>query len=166
MTMAMDPLAELPGADDFEALLAREELRRGRTGELLAVAMIDVDELRSVNRELGATAGTEVLRMCVTTLRATLRAVDEIARTGPDEFAVLLHGTAARDAAVWADRFQDELAADSFQLEAGPITCAVGIADTAEATLIEAAAKAHRRMEVIQTMRKLKRRGADRPEPG
>jgi diguanylate cyclase (GGDEF)-like protein len=166
MTMTMDPLAELPGADDFEALLAREELRRGRTGELLAVAMIDVDELRSVNRELGATAGTEVLRMCVTTLRATLRAVDEIARTGPDEFAVLLHGTESRNAAVWADRFQDELAAGSFELEAGPITCAVGIADTAGATLIEAAAKAHRRMEVIQTMRKLKRRGADRPDPG
>jgi diguanylate cyclase (GGDEF)-like protein len=156
--MTMDPLAELPDADDFEALLAREELRRGRTDEVLAVAMIDVDDLRAVNRELGAGAGTEVLRQCVITLRSTLRAVDEIARTGPDEFAVLLHATDSRSAAIWADRFQDELAAESFELEAGPITCAVGIADTSgELTLIEAAKKAHRRMEVIQTMRKLKR---------
>ena len=87
----MDPLADLPGPEDFDALLAREELRRGRTGELLSVAMIDVDGLRRVNREQGAGAGSEVLRLCVTTLRSTLRAVDEIARVGPDEFAALLH---------------------------------------------------------------------------
>src|SRR5215208_2423321 len=96
MNRGMDPLADLPGAEDFDALLAREELRRGRTGELLAVAMIDVDGLRRVNRDRGATAG--------------------------------------------------------------PVTCSIGIADTAgDLTLIQAAAKAHRRMEVIQTMRKLRR---------
>jgi diguanylate cyclase (GGDEF)-like protein len=166
----MDPLAELPGADDFDALLAREELRRGRTAELMALAMIDVDGLRRVNRHHGAGAGTEVLRMCVTTLRETLRAVDEIARVGPDEFAVLLHGTDVPNANIWADRFEDELAAVSFEHVAGPVTCSIGIADTSnEPTLMEAAAKAHRRMEVIQTMRKLRRAregGAEPTGPG
>src|SRR5215218_8209187 len=108
MTMGMDPLADLPGPDDFQALLAREELRRGRTGESLAVAMLDIDGLRAVNRLHGAAAGSEALRLCVSTLRVTLRAVDDVARTGPDEFAVLLHGTDARSAAMWADRFEDE----------------------------------------------------------
>ena len=75
-----------------------------------------------------------------------------MARTGPDEFAVLLHATDARSAAVWADRFEDELAAISFEHVAGPVTCSIGIADTSDdLTLIQAAAKAHRRMEVIQT---------------
>ncbi|HEY7455600.1 MAG TPA: GGDEF domain-containing protein [Thermoleophilaceae bacterium] len=158
----MDPLADLPNAEDFEALLAREEVRRGRTNEVMAVAKIDLDDLRAVNREHGAQAGTEVLRIAVSTLRSTLRSVDEIARTGGDEFSALLHGTDSRSAAIWADRFQDELAAESFQHVAGPVTCAVGIADTSgDLTLIQAAAKAHRRMEVIQTMRKLRRRGPD-----
>jgi diguanylate cyclase (GGDEF)-like protein len=159
----MDPLADLPDADDFKALLAREELRRARTGEVLTVAMIDVDGMRRVNKEHGAKAGSEILRMCVTTLRASLRGIDELARTGPDEFAVLLHATEARNAAVWAERFEDELVAESFELDAGPVTCAVGIAGTSdEVTLMEAAAKARRRMEVIQTMRKLRRsRGGD-----
>src|ERR687893_2971744 len=129
MTMEMDPLAELPDADDFEALLAREELRRARTGESLAVAMLDVDGLRALNRHHGAAAGSVALRLCVTTLRSTLRSVDEIARTGPDEFGVLLHATDSRQAAIWADRFEDELAATSFEHVAGPVTCAVGIAD-------------------------------------
>ena len=130
MIREMDPLADLPGPEDFDALLAREELRRGRTGELLSVAMIDVDGLRRVNREHGAGAGSEVLRLCVTTLRSTLRAVDEIARVGPDEFAALLHGTDSRSANIWADRFEDELAAVSFEHAAGPVTCSIGIADT------------------------------------
>ncbi len=154
----MDPLAELPGAEGFEALLAREELRRGRTDELLAVAMLDIDGLRRVNREHGAAAGTDLLRICVTTLRGTLRAVDDLARVGPDEFAVLLHGTDARSAAIWADRFEDELVAESFELVGGPVTCSIGIASPADdLNLMQAAAKAHRRMEVVQTMRKLRR---------
>jgi diguanylate cyclase (GGDEF)-like protein len=158
MNRGMDPLADLPGPEDFAALLAREELRRGRTGELLSIAMIDVDGLRRVNREHGAGAGSDVLRMCVKTLRATLRAVDDIARVGPDEFAVLLHGTDSKSANIWADRFEDELAALSFEHAAGPVTCSIGIADTTnEPSLMDASAKAHRRMEVTQTMRKLRR---------
>ena len=169
MSIQMDPLADLPGPDDFGALLAREELRRVRTGETLAVAMVDVDGLRAVNKHHGAGAGTDALRMCAATLRATLRAVDDVARTGPDEFAVLLHGTDARSAAIWADRFEDELAATSFEHVAGPLTCSVGIAGTSGGQgLIEAATKAHRRMEVIQTMRKLRRMregGAGQADP-
>jgi diguanylate cyclase (GGDEF)-like protein len=162
----MDALADLPGPEDFDALIAREELRRGRTGELLCVAMIDVDGLRRINRELGAGTGTDALRMCATTLRATLRAVDEIARVGPDEFAVLLHGTDSRSANIWADRFEDDLAALSFEHPFGPLTCSIGVADTANhASLMDAAAKAHRRMEVTQTMRKLRRARESGGEP-
>jgi diguanylate cyclase (GGDEF)-like protein len=163
MSIEVDPLAELPSADAFQALLAREELRRARTGESLTVAMLDVDGLRRVNARHGAAAGSEVLRLCVTTLRSTLRAVDELARTGPDEFSVLMHATDARNAAIWADRFEDELQAVSFELDAGPVTCAIGLADTsADITLMEAATRAHRRMEVVQTVRKLRRdRGGD-----
>jgi hypothetical protein len=40
----------------------------------------------------------------------------------------------------------------------GPVTCSIGIASpSGDLNLMQAAAKAHRRMEVIQTMRKLRR---------
>ena len=168
MTKGMDPLADLPGADEFDALLHREEMRRARTGESLAVTMLDLDGLRAMNRHHGAGAGSDALRLLAATLRSSLRIVDEVARTGPDEFAVLLHATDSRNAAVWADRFEDELAAVSFEHVAGPLTCSIGIADTSDdLTLIQAAAKARRRMEVIQTMRKLRRsREGGGLEPG
>src|SRR5919106_3835637 len=120
----MDPLTDLPGADAFSALLEREELRRGRTNETLAVAVLDLDGLGAVNKVHGAAVGTHLLRTCAEVLHQTLRGVDELARTGPDEFSVLLHATDAERAAAWEERFEDMLE---------PVTCAVGLADTAEA---------------------------------
>jgi diguanylate cyclase (GGDEF)-like protein len=154
----MDPLAELPGADHFELLLAREELRRARTGEALAVSILDLDGMRAVNAEHGAAAGTELLRRCAECLVRTLRAVDDIARTGPDEFSVLLHATNAKGAGCWASRFEDSLEAAAREHPAAPITCSLGIADsTEEPTLMEVAARARRRMEVIRNVRRQRR---------
>lgn len=166
MGMGIDPLAELPGAEDFQALLAREELRRARTGESLTVALLDMDGLRFVNAHHGAPAGSDALRLCVATLRETLRAVDELARTGPDEFAVLLHAVDARSATIWADRFEDALEAASAEHPAAPVTCSIGLADTVEEpTLMQAVTRARQRMEVIQTVRKL-RRAREGGQPG
>lgn len=154
----MDPLSELAGTEEFHALLAREELRRSRTGESLVVAILDLDGLRSVNARHGASAGTAMLRSCAQTLRETLRAVDQLARTGPDEFSVLLHATDAKRAVIWADRFEDTLERAARDHPAAPVTCALGLADTGEApTLLEVAATARRRMEVVQTVRRLNR---------
>jgi diguanylate cyclase (GGDEF)-like protein len=154
----MDPLTDLPGAEEFSALLEREELRRGRTSEKLAVAVLDVDGLGAVNKIHGAAVGTHILRACAEVLHQTLRGVDQVARTGPDEFSVLLHATDSEQAAVWEERFEDMLDACGRNLPASPVTCAIGIADTGEApTLMEVAIRARRRMEVIQTVRKLRR---------
>jgi diguanylate cyclase (GGDEF)-like protein len=157
----MDSLADLPGLPEFDTLLEREELRRARTGERLAVAVLDLDGLRAANARQGAAAGTEMLRRCADSLRRSLRAVDDVARTGPDEFSVLLHATDARGAARWAERFEYVLATSverhprTDPPAAAAPTCSLGIADTSEApTLMEVAARARSRMEVIQRARR------------
>jgi diguanylate cyclase (GGDEF)-like protein len=154
----MDPLTDLPSAEEFTALLEREELRRGRTSESLAVAVLDLDGMGAVNKVHGAAVGTHLLRTCAEVLHQTLRGVDYVARTGPDEFSVLLHATDAERAANWEERFEDMLDACGRNLPASPVTCSIGIADTGEApTLMDVAVRARRRMEVIQTVRKLRR---------
>jgi diguanylate cyclase (GGDEF)-like protein len=154
----MDPLGDLPGADQFEALLMREELRRARTEETLAVAVLDLDGLREANSRHGAEAGTEMLRRCADALIQSLRSVDDLARTGPDEFSVLLHATDARSATAWARRFEKALESSTTLHPAAPLTCAIGIADTTETpSLMEAALRARKRMEVAQAVRKLRR---------
>jgi diguanylate cyclase (GGDEF)-like protein len=158
MNGGMDPLSDLPGAEQFEALLTREELRRGRTDETLVVAVLDLDGLREANKRHGAAAGTEMLRQCADVLARSLRAVDDVARTGPDEFSVLLHATDARSATTWARRFEDALENSTTLHPAAPLTCAIGIADTTETpSLMDAAVRARKRMEVVQAVRKLRR---------
>jgi diguanylate cyclase (GGDEF)-like protein len=158
MNGGMDPLSDLPDADQFEALLTREELRRARTAETLVVAVLDLDGLRETNSRHGAAAGTEMLRQCADALVRSVRAVDDLARTGPDEFSVLLHATDARSATAWARRFEDALESSTTLHPAAPLTCAIGIADTTETpSLMAAAVRARKRMEVVQAVRKLRR---------
>jgi diguanylate cyclase (GGDEF)-like protein len=158
MRTEMDPLIDLLDAEEFESLLAREELRRSRTGETLAVAVLDVDGMRAVTSCHGAPARDEALRICAAALSRSIRTVDEAAYTDHDEFRVLLHATDAEKVAVWVERLEELLEADSAAHPAGPLTCAVGLADTTEeSSLMEVAARARRRMEVIQTVRKLRR---------
>lgn len=158
MNVGMDPLSELAGAEQFEAMLTREELRRARTDETLAVAVLDLDGLGDANARHGAAAGTEMLRHCADALRRSIRGVDEVARTGPDEFSVLLHATDARSATTWARRFEDALETATTTHPAAPVTCSIGIADTTETpTLMQAATRARTRMEVVQAVRKLRR---------
>jgi len=156
--MWMDPLTELPGPDDFELTLAREELRRSRTDERIAVVVLDLDGFKAVNERAGAAAGTDLLVDCAAALRQSLRAVDQFARTGPDEFSALLVATDARRAGAWADRFETVLEERSRARPGGPASCAIGISDTAECpTLIDALARARRRMELVQRVRRLRR---------
>ena len=158
MNGGMDPLADLPGTDQFSVLLTREELRRARTDETLVVAVLDLDGLREANSRHGAAAGTEMLRQCADTLARSLRAVDDLARTGPDEFSVLLHATDARSATAWARRFEEALESSTTIHPAAPLTCAIGIADTTETpSLMVAALRARKRMEVVQAVRKQRR---------
>ena len=96
--------------------------------------------------------------LCLEALQRSLRAIDEIARTGDDEFSVVLHATDAKQANAWADRFDVMLEEVATGHPAAEITCSLGVADTQETpTLVEAAARARRRMEVVQTVRKLRR---------
>jgi diguanylate cyclase (GGDEF)-like protein len=154
----VDTLTDLPGREQFEALILREEMRRSRTGESIAVAVLDIDGLSEVSERHGDDAGAALVLLTLEALQTSLRAVDEIARTGFDEFSILLHATDAKQANAWADRFDVLLEEIATGHPAAEITCSLGVADTQETpTLVEAVARARRRMEVVQTVRKLRR---------
>jgi diguanylate cyclase (GGDEF)-like protein len=96
MTALQDAhLDDLTGANrrGFGEDLLRGEIDRARrSGERLALVMVDVDGLKDVNDEQGHLVGDELLRDLVASIRANIRSYEPIVRLGGDEFAFTIGG--------------------------------------------------------------------------
>lgn len=89
-------LDELTGAyrPEMGRLALTHEINRvRRSGGPFVVALVDVDELKTVNVRDGHAAGDRVLQSVVRAMRARLRSFDPIIRYGGDEFVCGLGGT-------------------------------------------------------------------------
>jgi diguanylate cyclase (GGDEF)-like protein/PAS domain S-box-containing protein len=87
-----DPLTHLPNrrllADRMRLALARSQ----RTGQLLAVCMLDLDGFKPVNDKYGHEVGDQLLIEVARRLLESVRGDDTVARLGGDEFVILLGG--------------------------------------------------------------------------
>jgi diguanylate cyclase (GGDEF)-like protein len=89
------------GLDRIDAMLAQHR----RTGEAVAVLLIDLDRFKAVNDKLGHKTGDEVLSEVARRFGDCLRDTDVLARLGGDEFLIGLSGLDAPEkAAVVAQR--------------------------------------------------------------
>ena len=85
-----DLLTGLPNRKLFFDRLKQSLRRVSRTGELLAVLYIDLDQFKQINDSFGHAVGDEVLKEVTKRLRAAVREQDTIARLGGDEFAIVM----------------------------------------------------------------------------
>lgn len=108
-----DELTGLPKREVFVKQLEAEIGRVKRYGFALAVAVIDVDNLESVNKRYGRAAGDAVLRCYAGQILAKFRTYDLVARYGGDEFAVLFPNT-QKDGAMHALEKARKTAASTF----------------------------------------------------
>ena len=76
-------------------VLGHEMARAGRTGDTLAVGMMDIDLFKRVNDTYGHAAGDEVLLEVVKRSAAALRSSDSLGRFGGEEFLFILGGASA-----------------------------------------------------------------------
>ncbi|HTS82912.1 MAG TPA: diguanylate cyclase [Myxococcaceae bacterium] len=121
---------ELTGLHNFRALQAKldeEFARAARYAEPLALLLVDLDNLKSLNDRYGHEAGNAALRATGDVLREELREVDFAARFGGDEFVALLPHQTAAEARVVAERLRVRLASRPWPWP-GPLTLSVGIA--------------------------------------
>ncbi|MET0929141.1 MAG: GGDEF domain-containing protein [Aeromicrobium sp.] len=102
-----DPLTGALNRTGLASRLRRELDRTIQTGAPLAVAVIDLDGFKSINDRFGHAAGDRTLVSIVTQLDAAATQPDSVARTGGDEFVLLLPDTSSARAKIILDGLQD-----------------------------------------------------------
>ncbi|HWT22438.1 MAG TPA: diguanylate cyclase, partial [Solirubrobacteraceae bacterium] len=123
-----DALTGLLNHGAFQLRVREEIARAARDSQPLSCVLVDLDDFKRVNDELGHLAGDAILRTVAGALRAALRPYDSAARYGGDEFVLLLPGTDEHAARAVVDRVREHLR-EAGENGTGPTArCSVGIA--------------------------------------
>lgn len=143
-----DPLTGIGNRRRFDSALSREINRAQRYGRPLTLLLIDLDDFKEANTQLGLSGGDEILRRIANVLSSGARqGVDVSCRIGGDEFALILpeiNEAAAQElvqrllkevvratAPLWPMRF-------SYSISTYPTTTAEDLRKSADARLLDA----------------------------
>ncbi len=104
-----DDLTDLANRALFEQSTRDSLAAAEHTGEPLSVALIDLDDFKSINDRLGHAVGDALLVVVAQRLRDCVRTDDVVARLGGDEFGLLLRGLGSAEAAEVLARITEAL---------------------------------------------------------
>ena len=120
-----DPLTGLLNRRGFERAFEHDLERARRSETPLAVVICDLDEFKQVNDRFGHAVGDEALKTLARVLLEERRGGDPVARTGGEEFAVVLADSDVDGALAYAQRVA--AAASRVPGPAGPLGLSAGI---------------------------------------
>ena len=127
-----DDLTGLSNRRRFQEALGTEVERARRFGQGLGLMMLDIDDFKVVNDTYGHQQGDMVLREVGRVVRETTREIDEPARYGGEELAVVLPGTDLEGAYQLAERVREGIESLAFDFpgrdEPMRMTASVGVA--------------------------------------
>ena len=109
-----DSLTEAFNHRYFQETLSRELARHERSGQPIALVMLDIDDFKKINDRWGHPVGDVVLRGLVEELTKGVREMDTVARYGGEEFALIFPETTPAKAWVVADRLRKRVASRLF----------------------------------------------------
>lgn len=126
-----DPLTNLYNRRYMEESLEREISRCSRTGQSVALLLLDIDHFKKFNDTYGHQGGDALLRNLGDFLLQRTRGQDVACRYGGEEFAIILSGTDAEKANQRAQILREDLKRMMVQHAGqlvGNITMSIGIA--------------------------------------
>jgi diguanylate cyclase len=125
-----DELTGLPNRRLFQDRLANTLERARRSGAQAALLIIDLDDFKQVNDSVGHHVGDELLKRVSSLFLGRVRRSDTVARTGGDEFSVILEEPMSRADAVRVGRSLTQLLESPFEVNGNTlhVGASVGIA--------------------------------------
>lgn len=122
-----DPLTGLANHAHLRSIATHEIARARRSGEGVALLMIDVDHFKSINDAFGHAVGDAVLKELARLFVSTVREVDAVGRVGGEEFAIVLPSTKLATAVEVAERLRQAVEGTASFARHAPARCTVSI---------------------------------------
>jgi two-component system cell cycle response regulator len=110
----------------------RRELKRARRfGSEVSLLVFDIDHFKHINDTYGHLAGDAVLRQLGALIKNRVRRDDVPARTGGEEFAVILPEVGVEGAVQLAEKLRMAVESSTFKFEGTqiPVTISIGVAE-------------------------------------
>ena len=126
-----DTLTGLPNRLAYNERMAMEHARWQRSGQHLALVVLDIDRFKSINDTWGHQAGDRVLKYLARELSSQIRAEDFFGRFGGEEFVLILPDTNRAGALQLADGLRRHIESCRFKFKDQPVavTVSCGIAE-------------------------------------
>jgi diguanylate cyclase len=139
--VSTDQLTQIANRRGLLQAFDAERSRVERTGARLCVGLLDIDNFKRLNDELGHAVGDEALRSLAAVVSRTLRPTDVAARYGGEEFVVLLPDTPVEEGQLILTRLQRSLSGGLFMHEDRQmfVTFSAGVTDYRAGERIEEA---------------------------
>jgi diguanylate cyclase len=128
---ALDPLTGVPGRIGLLSKLREQQALAKRGVQPCCVALMDLDNFKSVNDVYGHSAGDKVLVTFARHIAQRLRPYDSVFRYGGEEFLIVLPDTDLEEGLDIVERLRRELATLPLELGAGVplhVTASFGLA--------------------------------------
>ena len=123
-----DPLTGVATRQVLRDRISLEHARVQRHSMVVcSLMLVDIDDFRQFNERFGQAAGDAMLVNLAREMRVDTRTVDVVARTGGEEFAVLLPDTGLDDSVRLADRLRERLAASSMEFGGRRVSVTVSV---------------------------------------
>lgn len=139
-----DPLTRLLNRRGLEDAIYISLAHASRHGLSTSAIMVDIDHFKKINDSFGHEAGDQVLRQVADTLQRMSRASDVVARTGGEEFLLILPDTRLEAARHLAERIRASIGEKPLAIDHQkiPVTISLGVASVAGDVDLEALAQA------------------------
>ena len=122
-----DELTGLPNRRLFEDRLNGALERARRTGTQTALLLVDLDHFKQVNDTVGHHIGDLLLKRVGQIFHGRVRRSDTVARTGGDEFSIILESPASREIAALVGASLAQLLEDPIELEGHSVKIGVSV---------------------------------------
>lgn len=110
----IDQLTGVLNRRGMDEAFSTEIARYRRSGELLSIALLDIDNFKMLNDQHGHAAGDSALKHLAGVIKRAVRPTDIVTRMGGEEFVVILPNTNLDEAVVTMSRLQRALTKEYF----------------------------------------------------